>query len=64
MRRSALYQHNNLSLLRVSAQPSGHIQSHSDEDDPEHLAFLLKKGEENRKWVLQKYGIKDPYESR
>jgi hypothetical protein len=35
--------------------------SHSDEDEPERLDFLLRKGEENRQWICQKYNIKDPF---
>jgi hypothetical protein len=35
----------------------GHIQSHSDEDDPERLAFLIEKGEESRQWIANKYGL-------
>lgn len=34
--------------------------SHSDEDDPERLEELLRRGEENRKWVCQKYNLQDP----
>jgi hypothetical protein len=40
---------------------TGHIQSHSDEDDGERLKFLLAKGEEHRLWVLRKYDKPDPY---
>ncbi|CAN0402664.1 unnamed protein product, partial [Discosporangium mesarthrocarpum] len=30
-------------------------QAHWEEDDPERLNFLLEKGEENLKWILNKY---------
>lgn len=40
--------------------PTGHIASHSDEDDPERLRFLLAKGEEHRLWILRKYDKPDP----
>lgn len=43
---------------------TGHIASHSDEDDPERLRFLLAKGEEHRLWILQKYNKSDPYAGR
>ncbi len=43
---------------------TGHIQSHSDEDDGERLKFLLAKGEEHRLWVLRKYQKPDPYSMR
>mmetsp|Transcript_24715 Transcript_24715/g.32264 ORF Transcript_24715/g.32264 Transcript_24715/m.32264 type:complete len:83 (-) Transcript_24715:450-698(-) len=39
----------------------GHIMSHDDEENPEHLKFLLGKGEENRVWILKKYKVIDPF---
>jgi len=34
-----------------------HFQSFSDEDDPERVKFLVKRGEETRVWLAQKYKL-------